>query len=111
MKKLNLVIDLEGIGKDDKRTPQEVAITIIENIMLNYGEQQKPTGLSEVERRLFYKITDVFAVARKDKLESVDLDDDWLNFIRKCFRVNLMPNKVLQKVERLIELAAGGDKG
>jgi hypothetical protein len=107
---LNLKLNLEGIdlGKDDKRTGPEVTMAMIENIVLAFANQKQRGGLTEQERRLFYKISDVFEKARVDKSETVELDDDWLGFIRKCFREStLMPNRLLQRLED--ELAKAGN--
>lgn len=108
MKTLNLKLDTTGVdlGKDDTRTPQEVAMAMIENIVITYANQQKPVGLAENDRRVFYKIADVFEVARQTKAETVELDEDWLGFIRKCFRTNLMPNTLLQRLEKELEKAS-----
>jgi len=117
MKKLKIVFDLEDIKianneKGDEIPIQEITYNVIRNIVLNYS--QKNRGLNEEERRKYYKICEVFEKILKalgsEKLEydksyydEVKLEDDWFGFIKKCKRETMNPDKVLQKVEELID--------
>ncbi len=110
MKTLNLQVDLEGIkfGDDLKdKSSAEVASEVIQNIILSYGMQER--GLSEEDRRKYYKICDALEKAIKshngvDTPCNIELEDDWMGFLRKCKRESkLMPNKLIQRVEAIID--------
>jgi hypothetical protein len=106
MKTLELVISLEGLNLnevDSKKTSQELVMAVIKNLMLGWGSQQQK-GFNEEERRKFYKISDAFEKAIKDKAETIELEDDWFGFIRKCKReVGILPNDLIRRIEDLID--------
>jgi hypothetical protein len=104
MKTLKLAISKEGLNLDEEKdkTPIELSTNIIKNVVLLWGNQQR--GLSEEDRRLYYKISDAFDKAVKDNLEEIELEDQWIGFIRKCFKeAKLIPDNLLRRVEELIE--------
>lgn len=106
MKKLNLNIDLSELklGEVDKeKSDIELCTHVIKNVVLNWGISNNRRGLCEEDRRRFYKISDVFDKAVKDKTADIELEDDWMGLIRKCFReCELMPDKLLRQVEEKI---------
>jgi len=101
MRKLKLVVDLTDLQlpeEDKQKSPIEISTQVIENVIFNYAQQTR--GLSEQERRLFYKISDLFDEAKTKKLEEITIDDEYAAFIRKAFRESrLFPNKLLRQVE------------
>jgi hypothetical protein len=103
MKTINLEISLDKINLPDAekdKSPSEVCALTIKNICFQWFQQQKST---EEDRRKFYKICDVFEAVQKDTL-SVDLEDDWMGFIRKVKReVALIPNDLIRRVEEKID--------
>ena len=102
MKTLNLGISLEGLNLDAetvKLSATEIATKVIKNVIVAYGQAQR--GLSEEERRLFYKVSDALEAA-KDATE-VALEDTWFGFVKKCFKDSrLMPDLLLRRVEEKI---------
>lgn len=105
MKKINLDIDLKDIElneSDKKRTASELCMLVVSNIMLTYASRSQ--GFKEDDRRIYYKIQDTFDKALKDGATEVDLEDAEMEFLRKCKRECLLiPNKLLQRVEELID--------
>lgn len=110
MKTMQLTFNKEGIDLQEEinsLTMQELTFRVIRNIILAYAGQKR--GLDEEERRKFYKICNAFEEAVKpgdngQLITEIELEDDWMGFIRKCKReVTLMPDKVLEQVERLLE--------
>ena len=111
MKKLGLVFKKDGInfGEDEaKSLPiQQVTYNIIRNIILSYAQANR--GLGEEERRMYYKICDAFEKALKNKdngkmAEEIQLEDQWMGFIRKCKKeVRMNPDMALKRVEELID--------
>jgi hypothetical protein len=103
MKTLKLDISLEGLNlnDDDKvRSPSQLCGDVIKNVIVAYGVRGQNRGLTEEERRKFYKISDILEKAE----DSVELEDDWMGFIRKCFKETpLIPDKLLRRVEEKIE--------
>jgi hypothetical protein len=105
MKTLTLGVDIEGLRFTDEnlknKTPVELMTDTIENVILTYAMQKQ--GLAEDERRMYYKIHDIFSAATTT---TVELDDAYVGFIRKCFRESkLMPTLLLERVEkRLAEI-------
>lgn len=101
MKTLNLVVNLEGLemAEEDKtKTPQELSVRIIENVILMYAQQHR--GLDARERTQFYSIKATLNAAVADKLNLVELEDTDGGFMRMCFReTKLMPNDLLKQVE------------
>ena len=94
--------DLELSKEDEAKSPQEITSLVLRNIVLNYASIKQ--GLQENDRRKFYKICDVFDVAIKDKLETIELEDDWMGFLRKCRKEGtMMPTKLLRKIEELLD--------
>ena len=106
MKTLNLKISLDGLKlgeEDNKKSPIEMSAIVIKNIMLGWASQQQK-NMPEEDRRKFYKIADLFDKAVKENLDSVELEDDWMGFIRKCKReIGLMPNELVRRVEEKID--------
>ena len=112
MKTLKLIFDTEDLvlSENLKDKPmQEIAWLMIKNIILSYASAKR--GLDEEERRKFYKISDAFDMLLKSKKgngailpEEIELEDDWMGFIRKCKRESLlMPDRLSQGVEKLID--------
>ena len=101
MKQLKLNFDKSGLILDEvdkQKSPEELSVAIIKNVILAYGQHQK--GISEEDRLKFYKISDAFDKAIKDKSEEVELEDDWIGFVKKCFReAPLLPSPLLRVVE------------
>jgi hypothetical protein len=105
MKTLNLNANFSSLNlteEDKKRNPVEIVSQVIENVILGYASQVR--GLDEKERRQYYKICDAFEKVKINKAETIELDDEYIGFIRKCFRESkLIPNPLLKQVEKLIE--------
>lgn len=102
MKTLSLMIDVTGLNlqkEDENKTPQQLSVDVMKNIVIAYGQQVK--GLGEEDRRKFYKMGDVFDAALKDPaIVEVSLEDDWMGFLKKAFReVKCLPNLLLRRVE------------
>lgn len=102
MKILNLKIELTeklNLNDQDKlKSCDELCSLVITNVMLSYGQQQR--GFEETERKKFYKITDAMDKAVELKTMEVELEDDWMGFLKKCFReTKLIPNPLLRVVE------------
>jgi hypothetical protein len=106
MKTLTLTLDLKDLklGDVDKdKTDIEICTQVIKNVILNWGMSGQRRGLDEESRRKFYKISDAFDKAIADKTPTIELDDDWMGLIRKCFReTDLIPDKLLRQVEERI---------
>jgi hypothetical protein len=104
MKTLSLTIDLDKLNlaeADKTKSVQSIISSVIQNVILGYGQQQR--GFDEKERRQYYKIADALDLAEKENKTSVELEDDWLGFAKKCFRESkLMPNALLRQVEELV---------
>ena len=104
MKKLNLKIDISELKLDpldENKSPEEISVAIIKNVILAYGNQNR--GFGEEDRRKYYKISNVFDQAIKGKLSEIELEDEWFGFIKKCFRETLLiPSKLLEKVEETV---------
>jgi hypothetical protein len=113
MKTLNLEISLEDIdlNNDDKeKTPQELAAFWVRQIMLMWANQPRVVGnqqqalMPETDRKIFYKIDDKLEEAIKEKKPDVEFEDAEFGFIKKCKReVNMMPSKILRRIEEKIE--------
>jgi len=104
MKILSLKLDLSNVtlGEEEKKsTPQQLASVIFKNLILGWANQNK--GLKEEDRRKFYKIGDAFDKAIKEEKDSVELEDDWFGFLKKCkSEVQIMPNNLIRAAEDLI---------
>ena len=105
VKTLNLNSDFSKIemGESEKKVSnQEMTTRVILNVILTYASQIK--GLNSSERKVYYNINDSFQEAVKKNVESIQLDDVEVGFIRKCFReAKLTPNDILRKVEETLE--------
>ena len=105
MKKLSLKINTENLilgGEDKDKSPIELCVAVIKNVILSFGSQQR--GFQEEDRRKYYKISDALAAAIKEGVDEIELEDDWVGFMRKCFREStLIPNPLLRAVEDLIQ--------
>ena len=105
MKTLSLALNVEGltlVGEDKEKSPVELCTLVMKNMILAFGAQNR--GLSEDDRRRYYKICGVFEKAVKENLDKVELEDDWFGFIKKCRREGLlMPSDLLKRVEDLVE--------
>jgi hypothetical protein len=101
MKAINLGIDLTGINLGDDvtdKTPRVIGAKVITNVIQVYGIQNK--GLTEDERRKYYKISDAFEAMTTDE---VQLEDDWFGFIKKAFKEGkLQPDNLLRRVEEKV---------
>ena len=104
MKTLSLTLDVTKLNlaeADKTKSVQSIINSVIQNVILSYGQQQR--GFDEKERRQYYKIADALDLAEKENKTSVELEDDWLGFVKKCFRESkLMPNALLRQVEELV---------
>lgn len=102
MKTLNLNINLDVLKlseEDRNKSAVELSIAVIKNVILTYGITQR--GLTEEERRKYYKICDALETAKEN---IVELEDDWFAFIKKCFKDSkLMPDNLLRQVENEID--------
>ncbi len=112
MKILSLNFDKESVGEltgeDAGKSSQELCYLVCKNIIITWGMSKQ--GLSEEERRKFYKICDAFesllnsAKQGTGLPEEIKLDDSYMEFISQCKKESkLFPNKLLQKVEELID--------
>lgn len=105
MKTLSLKLNIEGLKLNDEdsgKSPAGLMCLLIKNLILGWGSQNR--GLSEDDRRKFYKISDAFDTAIKENAETIDLEDDWMGLIRKAKRdAQLIPNDLLRRVEELID--------
>ena len=107
MKKLRLSFDKAALNlpkAEEDKSAIELTSIIIRNIIISWATSGQKRGLVFDDRRKYDKICDVLEKAIKENIEEVELDDDWMGFIRKCFReAELIPNELLRKVEGLIE--------
>ena len=107
MKTLTVSFSKEGLNLSDDikdLSPQGLFLNVFKNIIFFFSLPTK--GLKEDDRRLYYKIYDVLEKAVEDSSETVDLEDNWLGFMRKCKReASITPDKLLRKVENLIDEA------
>lgn len=115
MKKLSLNLNLEGVELDPeakKKTANELVTIVAKNIILNYAAQKRPPGLSEEERRVFYKISDAFDAALKSQpISFVALEDNWYELIIKAKKeAAITPDQLLRRVEALIDEASVVEK-
>jgi len=105
MKELKLSLDVGGINigeEDKKKNPSEIVTTVIKNVCLTWAQSKR--GMAGEDRKLYYKMCDVFDVAVKEKADSVSLDDNVIGFIRKAFReATLVPDVLLRKIEDLVD--------
>jgi hypothetical protein len=108
MKTLKLGIDIKGIEKELKGTPEEklpgrdICIMVIKNIVMNWA-QTTQRGLTEEERRIYYKISDAFDKAIAEKLDSIEIEDNHMGLIRKAFREGkFTPSPLLRRVEEAL---------
>ena len=105
MKTLGLSFDKEGMelgAEDKKKTSEEMTVDAIKVVCMAWANTKR--GMTEIDRRLYYKVCDDLELALKEKKTEVELEDNRMGFIRKCFReAMLMPNILLRKVEDLIE--------
>ena len=102
-KKMKFSVDLEGLDlppQDAQRPVQELVSVVIHNIIHAYSRN----GLRQDERKQYYSIVAVMDEAVKAKSEEIILEDTDTGFLRKCCRESQMvPNRLLQRVEDLIE--------
>lgn len=105
MKKVNLELNIEGLTLTEPRfkdkSPVAVFAEVIKDVVMAYTMQAK--GMKEDERRTYYKISDLLAEAVRNNITSVDMDDEWVGFIRKVFRETpLIPGDLLRRAEEKI---------
>ena len=104
MKTLELKLNLESLNlgeEDKKQSVQKIIGNVIQNVILGYGQTQR--GLDEKERRQYYKIADALELAEKENKSTIELEDEWFGFMKKCFRESkLMPNTLLRQIEDLV---------
>lgn len=105
MRILSLKLDYTKLNlteEDKKSSPIDVSIKVINAVLYSYVQQYK--GVGEQERKLYYKLQDIFADASLNKIEFLSLEDDLASFLRKVFReTKLTPNNLLRQVEENIE--------
>ena len=104
MKKLSLVINLEDITMAEKepKEPREITYNILIGIVNSYANEKR--GLNYEEQRKFYKIFDLLDKAKKEKLDEIELDDDWVGFLRKCMHESkTLPSRLVNRVFDLID--------
>lgn len=105
MKVLELKLDAEKLNlaeEDKKKSSGSIITDVIKTVILGYSQQVR--GISQVERKQYYNINDLLEEAIKNNKEEIELKDDEMGFIRKCFReTKLTPNNLLRQVETLIE--------
>jgi hypothetical protein len=104
MKTLELKLDIEklNLGEEGKKqSVQTIISNVIQNEILSYAQQTR--GFNELERRQYYKIADALEESAKSNSETVNLDDDLMGFLRKCFReTKTIPNALMRQVEELV---------
>jgi len=107
MKTLNLSLDKEALrlsAADKDKSGEEICAMVIKNIIVHWSTSGQRRGLNEEDRRKFYKISDAFDKAIADKKTTMELEDDWMGFIRKCFReCELVPDTLLRQVEERVQ--------
>lgn len=107
MKTLSIALKIEGIKldkQDENKSPGELATIVMKNIILSWASSGNRRGLSEEDRRRYYKISDAFEKALREGLTDVELEDDWFGFLKKCKReAELVPNDFVRRVEELID--------
>lgn len=107
MKTLKIVVDTTNLQLSPEELAKSTQAAVIEgfkSIILNYGNQSQRRGLTEEERRLFYKMLDIFDAAIKSNAESVELEDTQFGFLKKAKReVTLTPNLFTRRVEELVD--------
>lgn len=112
MKTLNFTFNREGVTleKEDKnRDDVDVMVTVIENVVMAYANQQR--GLLTGERKLYYLIDQKLREAKKNMSLLIELEDQEAGFLKKCFReARLVPALLLSRVEEAIERDLKNDK-
>lgn len=107
MKTLSIVIAGENLkfSEEDKgKTIQEVVSAFLKTILANFVMMDKKEP--EVNRRKFYKISDVLDEAVKEGKEEIILEDDWFGLIKQAKRETqgLNPNSLLvRRIEENID--------
>ena len=109
MKTLSLDINLEGIKlnpSDEAKSKPEIARDIIKS-MISFWQQTKVNNrgqVSEDDRRKIYKIFDCLDKVVKDSLTTLELEDDWMGFLRTVKREGGWPyHEVWFRMEQLID--------
>jgi hypothetical protein len=109
MKKVPVIIDITdlNLGEEEKElTGVDLFGNVIRQVILAYSKQIN--GLVKGERQQFYEIDTKLDLARVNNLEFIELEDNTCGFLRKCFReAKLNPNKLLEKVEEIINNIEG----
>ncbi len=111
MKTLSLMIDTSTMvlqGEDAQSSPQKLSYNMIRNICMNWSmdEQAKRRGMSEEDRRLYYKLCDDIEEAVETGAETVELEDDRYGFLKKCCKAPSFPSALQRKVDENIWAAA-----
>lgn len=105
MKKLNLIIDKEGLNlavKEKDKSPEQLSVEVIKNACRGYGLEKK--GFKKKERKLFYKVCDDLNNALDSNREVVELEDNRAEFIQKAFdEIKMNPNNLIRLVEENVE--------
>ena len=106
MKTLSLDLKIDKLVLDEesgKKNSKQLMADVIKNVCLGWSNSEKVRGMGEEDRRLYYKVCDELEEAvAGDKME-VQLDDDRMGFIKKCFReARFVPNELLRRVEILV---------
>lgn len=105
MKQLSLNVDLTKLNlteEDKVKNSADIVLQVIDNIIITYAQQSK--GLVESDRKAFYSIHDKIEKSKLEKFAEgdnyIELSDEELGFIRKCFReTKLIPNDLLRQIE------------
>ena len=105
MKKLNLDVDLSNVklNKIDQDMPViELVTEMMDQMMVGFANESK--GLTDKQRRKYYRILDVFDAAKASKNPIIELEDGWYDFLNSC-KTNgkFLPSRLLAKVEGVIE--------
>ncbi len=105
MKTMEFVVQIDDLNfslEDKNKTSQELVFEVIKVFIMSYASENR--GLDEEERRKYYKLSDVMEKAIKDEETYIELEDDYAKFLNSCRnQCKLMPNKLTQRVEALID--------
>lgn len=110
MKTIKINIDVTGLkmAEEDKGVPgQELFKRIFKHYCLLWAQQWKqgePVRMTEDDRHLCYKIWDALDNGIKESLDSIDLEDNQMGFMKKVKREVLnIPNELTRKFEDAVD--------
>ena len=105
MKSINMEISLDGLNlspEDKNLSACEIFGKMIDGIIMSYSQMKQ--GLTDKERRQYYKILDVIGDVLKNNDTEMNLEDSEFGFLKTCKQdTKMMPNKLLRRVEDKIE--------